>query len=110
MISRGFAAKDITNIVLKFGDNRDKGRGVKFLENIRKSPITEKTENTIKMIFRRSTAEAMTNIMLKFGDNRLKGRGQFGGILESLITGGVIKMILRGFAEKDHYKHHLKSW
>ena len=28
MISRGFAAKVITNIVLKFGDNRPKGREV----------------------------------------------------------------------------------
>ena len=45
MISRGFAAKDTTNIVLKFGENRDKGkgsRGDEFLENLRKSPITEK--------------------------------------------------------------------
>ena len=41
MILRGFAANDITNIVLKFGDNRAKVRGVtgggKFLEKLRKS-------------------------------------------------------------------------
>ena len=32
MISRGFAAKVIVYIVLKFGDNRLKGRGVKGRE------------------------------------------------------------------------------
>ena len=45
MISRGFAANVITNIVLKFGDNRAKVRGVtgggKFLEKLQ-SPITQK--------------------------------------------------------------------
>ena len=36
MISRGFAANDIANIVLKFGDNRTKGNGVTEGVNLRK--------------------------------------------------------------------------
>ena len=36
MISRGFAANDIANVVLKFGDNRTKGNGVTEVVNLRK--------------------------------------------------------------------------
>ena len=32
MISRGFAAKTTTNIVLKFGDSRPKGRGLRGVD------------------------------------------------------------------------------
>ena len=77
--------------MLKFGDNRAKGRGVteggEFLENLRKSNYA-KTESPIEMIFKSFTANVIAYIVYKFGDNRLKGRGvtggQFGKILEKL--------------------------
>ena len=82
MISRGFAANDITNIVLKFGDNRTKGRrlrrGGEFVENLGKSDYA-KTESPIKMIFRCFTAKVIANIVLKCGDNRAKEKGVTGG-------------------------------
>ena len=94
MISRSFAANDITNIVLKFGDNRTKGReikgGGKFVENLRKSNYA-KTKVPVKMISKCFTAKVIANIVLKFGDNRLKGRGVTGGSIwrnfrKSVIT------------------------
>ena len=79
MISRGFAAKATTNIVLKFGDSRPKGRevtGVR-LKKLKKKFNYTKTGSFIKMIFRGFAAKAITHILLKFGDNRLKGRDKW---------------------------------
>ena len=71
----------------------------------------------IKMISRFFAAKVITNIVLKFGDNRLKGRGSRGSDWEKFgkksnyaKTGRLIKMILRGFAGKVHYKHRFKMW
>ena len=78
MISRSFAAKATTNIVLKFGDSLPKGRGVtggRFEKNLGKSLITQKPGSFIKIIFMGFAAKAITHIVLKFGDNRLNGRG-----------------------------------
>ena len=55
MIFKSFTAKIMANIVLKFGDNRAKEKGVmgesEFVENLRKSDYAE-TENPMKMISR----------------------------------------------------------
>ena len=67
MIPRGFAANNITNIVLKFGDDRTKGRkvtgGGKFVENLKKFDYA-KTEGPINMNSRCFTGKVTTNIML----------------------------------------------
>ena len=77
MIFRGFAAKAATNIVLKFGDSRPKGSGLRGvdLRKIEEKFNYAKTGGLIKMIFRGFAAKAITYIVLKFGYNRLKGRG-----------------------------------
>ena len=89
MIQRGFAANDITNIVLKFGGNLAKVRGVtgggKFLEKLRKSNHAKtdgmncaKTAQRIKMIFGGWAATVNASVVSKYGDNRPKGRGVSG--------------------------------
>ena len=77
MISGGFAAKAILNIVLKFGANQPKGREVTgvTLETNKKKSYYAKTKRPIKMISRGFAASDITNVVLKFGDNRAKVRG-----------------------------------
>ena len=62
MIFRCFTAVVITNIVLKFGYNRAKEKGVtggsEFVENSRNSNYAE-TESSIKVIFRCSRAKVI---------------------------------------------------
>ena len=105
MITRGFAANDIPNIVLNFGDNRAKGRGVteggEFVENLRKSNYA-KTESPIEMIFRCFTANVIANIVYKFGDNRLKGRGVTGGSIWRNFRKNVITQKRGGQSSRFH--------
>ena len=78
MIFRRVTAKVIANIVLKFGDNRLKGRGVtggSIWKNFRKKCDYAKTGRPIKSIPRGFAATNVINIVLKFGDNQTKERG-----------------------------------
>ena len=83
MIPWSFAANDITITVLKFGDDRTKGReikgGGKFVENLRKSNYV-KTKVSVKMISKCFTAKVIANIVLKFGNNRATRKGVTGEV------------------------------
>ena len=58
-------------MVLKFGDNRPKGRGVRGSNwgKFREKSNYAKTGGPIKIIFRGFVENVITNIVLKFGGN-----------------------------------------
>ena len=93
MIFGGRAATVNASLVLKFGDNRPKGKGLEgvFWGELRKKSDYEKTARPIKTISGGFAAKAILNIVSRFGDNQPKVRAVTGGNFgkktrKSLIT------------------------